>query len=183
MNVALRIAAENLICIIQPGTNNSSIVQFKYLGHVIGNRLVDDQDINKELKNLFMRTNMLYRRFNRCNVHVKVRLFPSFCICFYDAGLWCNFTNGAYSKLTSAYNRCVKILFGFDKYASVTSMFVQLGLPSFNTLMHIIISLDLPNVSHRVTVVWYSVCVGCIRLFGLYQSCVLFYVSMNLCSV
>jgi len=27
-------------------------------------------------------------------------------------------------------------IFGFDKYASVTSMFLQLGLPSFNTLMH-----------------------------------------------
>jgi len=30
----------------------------------------------------------------------------------------------------------MKIFFGFDKYASVTSMFLQLGLPSFNTLMH-----------------------------------------------
>ena len=69
-------------------------------------------------------------------MQVKVRLFQSFCICFYDAGLWYNLTNGAYSKLTSAYNRCMKICFGFDKYASVTSMFVQLGLPSFNTLMH-----------------------------------------------
>ena len=43
---------------------------------------------------------------------------------------------GAYSKLTSAYNICVKLFFGFDKYCSVTSMFLQLGLPSFNTLMH-----------------------------------------------
>jgi len=30
----------------------------------------------------------------------------------------------------------MKIFFGFDKYASVTSMFLHLGLPSFNTLMH-----------------------------------------------
>jgi len=27
-------------------------------------------------------------------------------------------------------------IFGFDKYASVTSMFLQLGVPSFNTLLH-----------------------------------------------
>ena len=40
--------------------------QFKYLGHVIDNKLVDDKDISKELKSLFMRTNMWYRRFNRC---------------------------------------------------------------------------------------------------------------------
>jgi len=106
-------------------------------------------DINKELKSLFMRTNMLYRRFNRCNVQAKVRLFQSFCICFYDVGFWCNYTNGAYSKLTSAYNRCMKTFVGFDKYASVTSMLLQLGLvlPNFNTLMHIIIVLALRNVS------------------------------------
>jgi len=97
--------------------------QCKYLGHFNDIKLVDDTDINKELKSLFLRTNMLDRRFNRCNMQVKVRLFQSFCICFYDAGLWCNYTNGAYSKLTSAYNRCMKILFGFDKYANVTSMF------------------------------------------------------------
>jgi len=56
------------------------------ISHVIDNKLVDDTDMNKELKSLFMRTNMLYRRFNRCNVQVKVRLLQSFCVCFYDAG-------------------------------------------------------------------------------------------------
>jgi len=30
----------------------------------------------------------------------------------------------------------MKIFFGFDKYASVTNMILQLGLPSCNTLMH-----------------------------------------------
>jgi len=58
------------------------VEQFKYLGHVIDNKLVDDKDINKELKSLFMRTNTLYRRFNRCKVQVKVRLFQSFVFAF-----------------------------------------------------------------------------------------------------
>jgi len=58
------------------------VEQFKYLGHAIDNKLVDDKDINKELKSLFMRTNMLYKCLNRCNVQVKVRLFQSFCIWF-----------------------------------------------------------------------------------------------------
>jgi len=98
--------------------------QLNYLGHVTDNKLVDDKDINKELKSLFMmfmRTYMLYRRFNRCNVQVKVTLFQSFCNCFYDAGLWCNYTIGAYSKLTSAYNRCMKI------FLVVTSTLVSLA--------------------------------------------------------
>ena len=83
---------------------------------VIDNKLVDDKDIHRELKFLFMRTNMLSRRFNRCRVQVKIRLFQSFCTCFYDVGLWYNFSTGAYSKLAFAYNRCMKLFFGFDKY-------------------------------------------------------------------
>ena len=79
---------------------------------------------------------MLSRRFNRCNLQVKIRLFQSFCICLYDAALWCNYSTGAIRKLASAYNRCMKTFFGFDKYSSVTNMLMQLGLPSFNTLMH-----------------------------------------------
>ena len=35
-----------------------SVTQFKYLGHIIDNKLHDDCDINRELKCLFMRTNM-----------------------------------------------------------------------------------------------------------------------------
>jgi hypothetical protein len=118
------------------GSQLMFVDQFKYLGHVIDNKLVDDSDISRELKCLFTRTNMLSRRFNRCNIHVKVKLFQSFCICLYDAALWCNYSIGAYRKLASAYNRCMKIFFGFDKYSSVSSMLLQLGLPSFSTLLH-----------------------------------------------
>jgi hypothetical protein len=58
------------------------VEQFKYLGHIIDNKLVDDSDIGRELKCLFMRTNMLSRRFNRCTLQVKVKLFQTFCSLF-----------------------------------------------------------------------------------------------------
>ena len=74
--------------------------------------------INREIKALFTRTNMLSRRFKRCTVQVKVRLFKAFCICFYDAALWHNFSNGAILKLSSAYNKCMKSFFGFHKFSS-----------------------------------------------------------------
>ena len=56
---------------------------FRYLGHIIDNCSCDDQDINREFKALFTRTNILSRRFKRCTVQVKVRLFKAFCICFF----------------------------------------------------------------------------------------------------
>lgn len=111
------------------------VQQFKYLGHFIDNSLSDDADISREMKSLFIRTNVLCRRFKRCSTQVKVQLFRSFCVCFYDTALWCNFTSSAMNKLASSYCKCIKIFFNVDKYSSVTTMLLNLGLSSFNTLM------------------------------------------------
>jgi hypothetical protein len=83
-----------------------------------------------------VRTNILTRRFKRCSLHVKNKLFRSFCICMYDSALWNTFTSGIMKKFESAYNKCLKSFFGFSKYSSVTAMLLQLGLPSFTTIMH-----------------------------------------------
>ena len=43
--------------------------QFRYLGHMLSNNLNDDDDdIRREIKNLFVRT-------NPCSVNVKLTLF------------------------------------------------------------------------------------------------------------
>lgn len=130
-----------LVCVSFPeftlaGSKLKFVDSFRYLGHIIDNYLCDDQDINREIKALFTRTNILSRRFKRCSVQVKLRLFKAFCICFYDAALWVNFSNGAISKLSSAYNKSMKSFFGFHKFSSVTGMLLSLGLPSFTTLVH-----------------------------------------------
>ena len=36
----------------------------------------------------------------------------------------------------SAYIKCLKMFFNFHKYSSVTSMYLQLGLPTFCTIRH-----------------------------------------------
>ena len=112
------------------------VEHFRYLGHIIDNCLSDDKDINREVKALFTRTNILCRRFKRCSTAVKLKLFRSYCMCLYDASLWCRYTVSAMNKLSSCYSKCLKSFFGFVKYSSVTAMLLELGLPSFNTLMH-----------------------------------------------
>jgi len=56
-------------------------------------------------------------------------------MCFYDIGLWSSFRVGTLNKLADAYVRCIKIFFGYHKYASVTCMLLDLGLPSFKTIL------------------------------------------------
>ena len=66
------------------GNNLSFVTCFKYLGHMIEHSLSDESDINRELKCLFVRANLLNTRFWRCSTEVKLRLFKTFCMCFYD---------------------------------------------------------------------------------------------------
>jgi len=62
----------------------------------------NDDDVYRELKCLFTRTNILIRRFSHCSLNVKLKLFRSFCICFYDIALWRNVKATVVSKLKSA---------------------------------------------------------------------------------
>ena len=67
------------------GCQLSFVTHFKYLGHITEHTLHDDSDISRELRCLlFTRTNVLIRRFWRCSLDVKLRLFRTYCMCFYD---------------------------------------------------------------------------------------------------
>ena len=112
------------------------VSSFKYLGHVISNTFTDDSDIQREIRNMYIRTNKLVRRFSKCSFDVKVMLFRSYCICLYDAALWSAYNTGTISKLAACYNRCIKTFFGFARRDSVTQILFNLRLPSFTTVLH-----------------------------------------------
>ena len=64
------------------------VSSFKYLGHMIMSSNTDDADIQREVTNMFVRTNILIRKFSKCSDDVKTVLFKAYCICLYDAALW-----------------------------------------------------------------------------------------------
>ena len=57
---------------------------FKYLGHILNDNLCADDDIQREVKNLYVRRNILLRKFGKCSFNVKLKLFRTYCLCFYD---------------------------------------------------------------------------------------------------
>ena len=110
--------------------------EFLYLGHVISNTLRDDRDIQREMRSMFVRVNMLIRRFSRCSVMVRLRLFRSYCICLYGVGLRSNYAASTLLRFRYCYRKCTKAFFGYSKYHSITSVLLDLKLPSFSTLIH-----------------------------------------------
>jgi hypothetical protein len=77
----------------------SPIIGIRYLGHMVNNKYSDDDDIKREIRNLFMRTDILVRRYGKCSINVKLALFKAYCMCFYDACLWRHYSTIIFNKL------------------------------------------------------------------------------------
>ena len=71
------IANEFLVFVVG-GSPIKFVNQFKYLGHIVTDVLSDDDDILREVKNLFVPTNTPLRKFHYCSVSVKIVLFKLF---------------------------------------------------------------------------------------------------------
>ncbi len=74
----------------------------KYLGHIVSDDLSHNRDINKQLRSLYSRSNMLLQTFGAClpNEH----LFMTYCGSMYTIQLWCRYTKKQYKKIIVAYN-------------------------------------------------------------------------------
>jgi len=60
--------------------------------NIITNDLSDVANIQREMRNMFVRTNILIRRFGKCSMNVKAMLFKAYCLGVYDIALWKVFT-------------------------------------------------------------------------------------------
>ena len=89
----------------------------------------------REVTNMFVRTNTLFRRFHKCSIKVKIMLFKSYVICLYDAALWMRYKVAFVAKLSSCYHKCMKYFVGYNRFDSATMMLLETGLPSFDTVL------------------------------------------------
>ena len=95
---------------------HQQMVTFKYLGHILNNKLTDDDDIKREIRCMFVRTNILLRRFGKCSVAVKMSLFRSYCLCFYDIGMWTKYSSTVFKRMEACYNKCIKSFFKYRRF-------------------------------------------------------------------
>jgi hypothetical protein len=70
-----------------------------------------DDDIKRRIRDLVMRTDILVRRYGTCSINVKLAIFKTYCVSYYDAGLWRYYSATVFNKLRSCYNKFVKSFF------------------------------------------------------------------------
>jgi len=97
------------------------VAQFKYLGHIRTRNLSDDNDIQREVRSMFVRCNILIRKLSNCSRRVKLKLFQSYSLCFYDIALWYLYSIGSLSKFRSCYNKCIKLFLGTRRITNITT--------------------------------------------------------------
>jgi len=131
-----KVVCDNFPCFMLNGKPLQFVSEFLYLGHVISRSLSDDRDIQREIRNMYIRTNTLIRRFGKCSKKVKIRLFRSYCVCLYGTALWKTYTCSSIRKFRSCYHKCMKMFFGYHRMCSVTAILLELQLSSFDTLLH-----------------------------------------------
>ena len=102
---------------------------------MISSTNADDADIQREITNMFVRTNILLRRFSLCSNNVKLCCSkPNAYVCMMlPCGkpiIWAHWASFAPVIIL-----CVKIFFGYRRCDSMTNILLTLGLPSFNTVL------------------------------------------------
>ena len=55
----------------------------KYLGFMFNSNGQDDEDMLRQMRNLYIRSNKLLRTFHYCSSDVNLELFKSYCTSFY----------------------------------------------------------------------------------------------------
>ena len=97
--------------------------------------LNDNEDIRRQLRCFYGRSNMLLRTFGACSYTVKLLLFMSYCGSLYTSSIWCKYTKKQYYQMEVAYNNVIRRFFGYDRFSSASQMFVENRAENFETRM------------------------------------------------
>ena len=76
----------------------------KYLGYMFSSNNSDDNEMLRQMRLLYCRTNRLFRMFNKCSKHVLIEMCRSFCTTFYCPYFRIVHKKNTFSKIRVAYN-------------------------------------------------------------------------------
>ena len=81
-----------------------NIKYLKYLGLTFSSDKKDDNDMLRQRRILYTKSNRLLRLFHCCSTDVELALFRSYCACLYCPFLWTHYKKSTHSKLRVAVN-------------------------------------------------------------------------------
>ena len=111
----------------------------KYLGFVFCENKKDDEDMLKQMRSLYAKSNKVIRMFNHCTVDVKLLLIKSYCTSFYCGYLWSDYKAKTFSKLRVAFNNVYRRVLGLPTWSSASEMYATHNIENFKALLRKVI--------------------------------------------
>ena len=99
------------------------VAESKYLGFSFCDSKQDDNDIIRQMKTVYAKSNTLLRTFSHCSTDVKVTLFQSYCTALYCPFLWSDYKKSTFRKIRVAFNNAYRKIFGLPKRSSASAMY------------------------------------------------------------
>ena len=84
------------------------ISQTKYLGLMFNTNAQAYEDMLRQMRTLYIRSNKLLRTFHYCSTGVKLELFKSYCTSFYCCYLWTAYKKSTFDRLCVAFNNAYR---------------------------------------------------------------------------
>ena len=107
----------------------------KYLGVFISDNCKNDKDMNRQMRSLYGRGNVIIRNFKHCTEHVKIQLFMSFCYNIYSGHLWSSSNVSSFSKVRIAFKQIYRSLMKMDRTESISYSMLTHNVDNFDILI------------------------------------------------
>ena len=104
----------------------------KYLGYMFSSNNNDDNEMLRQMRLLYCRSNRLFRMFNKYSKNVLIKLCRSFCTTLYCPYSWTVHKKATFSKIRVAYINVYRKLLGFCRHSSASEMFAMNNISSIN---------------------------------------------------
>ena len=117
------------------GTKIKFSDKVRYLGILINQYLLDDDDIKRQVRMLYSAANKLRSRFIKCSSTIKNTLFRSYCTPLYGCHLWHNYTQYTFNRIRVGYNDAYRILHSIPRFMSANEGLVAAEIPTFQALI------------------------------------------------
>ena len=95
----------------------------------------DDDDMLRQMRTLYIRSNKLLRTFYHCSIDVKLELFRNFCTSFYCCYLWTAYKKSTFNKLCVAFNNAYRRVLGLPWRSSASAMYANFGIQNFEAVI------------------------------------------------
>ena len=92
---------------------------------MLTNDLQDNEEIKRQIRSIYCRSNMLIRDFHFCNEDVRKLLYSTFCSNLYCTQLWWCYNNAMFNKVKVAFNNGFRIFLNYNRFCSASNMFLK----------------------------------------------------------